>query len=62
MAKNNRVSSKTHTQAQLNNRANQLNPNNRAYASSRQYQNNMKYGDLGTDVNHIVYGWGTKKR
>lgn len=60
MAKSGKEFSKKHSQAQINNRANQLNPNNRAYASSR--QNSMSYGDLGTDVNPIVYGWGKKNK
>lgn len=42
MAKKKRVSSKTHTQAQLNDYANQHNPNNKAYKARKAHAKAMR--------------------
>lgn len=58
MAKNKRVSSKTHTRKQLNNYANQHNPNNKAYKANQnnhQVQKNQRY-DIGI-LDGESYGW-----
>ena len=63
MANLKRVSSKTHTQAQLDNYANQHNPNNKAYAArkkneattSSRNRKNAKY-DIGI-LEGESYGW-----
>lgn len=48
MARNKRVSSKTHTQKQLNDYANQNNPNNKAYRARKANEKSIKkrYGNI----------------
>lgn len=58
MAKKKGVSGKTHTQKQLDDYANQNNPNNKAYKANkknRRVQKNKKY-DYGT-LEGESYGW-----
>lgn len=63
MAKSKGVSGKTHTRQQLNDYANQCNPNNKAYKANHQNQEqqvskkkkNLRY-DLGT-FDGESYGW-----
>ena len=61
MAKSKGVSSKTHTRQQLNDYANQHNPNNKAYQARIQNQENAKKHkskkyDLGI-LDGESYGW-----
>lgn len=64
MAKKKRVSSKTHTQAQLNDYANQHNPNNKAYKARRINAKAMRkkkksYDDgFDTTLDWMCYGLG----
>ncbi|MDE6659993.1 MAG: hypothetical protein K2K01_07795 [Eubacterium sp.] len=58
MAKSKNVSGKTHTRQQLNDYANQHNPNNKAYKANqnnRQVQKNQRY-DWGI-LEGESYGW-----
>ncbi len=58
MAKSKNVSGKTHTRQQLNDYANQHNPNNKAYKANlnnRRVQKNQKY-DIGI-LDGESYGW-----
>ena len=58
MAKKKGVSGKTHTQKQLDDYANQNNPNNKAYKANKQnrrVQKNKKY-DYGI-IEGESYGW-----
>lgn len=58
MAKNKNISSKTHTRQQLNDYANQHNPNNKAYKANQnncQVQKNQRY-DIGI-LDGESYGW-----
>ena len=63
-----RVSSKTHTQQQLDDYANQHNPNNRAYAanqanmskqasSPKSKKRGKEYIDNVADLEWFCYGW-----
>lgn len=63
MAKKKGVSSKTHSMQQLNDYANQHNPNNKAYKArvENQYQTSKKhnkYFGTGDDLDWMCYGRG----
>ena len=63
MAKVKGVSSKTHTQQQLNDYANQHNPNNKAFRANKANMSNMKSKnkhervDNVADLEWFCYGW-----
>lgn len=61
MAKNKGVSSKTHTAKQLNDYANQHNPNNKAYKSkiaNEKQQRNHNVVDTVADLDWMCYSKG----
>lgn len=55
MAKKKRVSSKTHTQAQLNDYANQHNPNSKAYKARKANANAMRKKAKPRDYFWVLY-------
>lgn len=63
MAKKKRVSGKTHSRQQLNDYANQHNPNNKAYkanqanASAMRSNKKKAYVDNVADLEWFCYGW-----
>lgn len=57
--KKNRVSAKTHTKAQLDNYADQNNPNNKAYKANKQNQRtqkNKKNNDAFVEYDYSGFG------
>ena len=56
MAKKKGVSGKTHTQKQLDDYANQHNPNNKAYKANKNNQKVQKKNDIGI-LEGESYGW-----
>ena len=59
MAKPKKVSGKTHTKQQLDNYANQHNPNNKAYKANQKNRTkqNHKRVDNVADLEWFQYGW-----
>ena len=62
MAKQGGVSSKTHTKQQLDNYANQHNPNNKAYKAnemnkSKKRSSKKEYVDNVANLEWFCYGW-----
>ena len=60
MANNKGVSGKTHTNKQLNDYANQHNPNNKAYHADKQNRKktkNKNHVDNVADLEWFCYGW-----
>jgi hypothetical protein len=56
--KKNGVSSKTHTKAQLDNYANQHNPNNKAYKANKQNQKAQKNRNSDAFIDYDYSGFG----
>ena len=58
MAQRKKVSGKTHTQSQLNDYANQHNPNSKAFQANKQNRSTKKkHVDTVADLEWFCYGW-----